>query len=324
MGPATRHRHGRLALRLAVLGGVAVSVVALSTPALAAVAPKITATKATFAIPAGSTSTFTLKLWSQGSFEGSSHGTSGTLTVPVPFTNSCLFQADVTVVPVGATQSYFYSGSRASVHGCGPAQTIAGDIFLCDANGATTTTHSPNGSLEATGPQTVSSPTSQLASMPALAGTYSMTAVAPTGYVFVACGGTPPVTIDTSGTAASENVVVPAGGPGSGTFYVVLAAPTGSLGGGGTPGGGATGPAVGPPTSPGSSGGKVTLTQNKAAAPTKVNSAHLAFTGMNTGPLLLSGLLLLALGVLATAGARIRRRTAVVVDSDSGSRPHRP
>jgi hypothetical protein len=149
-----------------------------------------------------------------------------------------------------------------------------------------------------------------------------MTAAAPTGYVFVVCGGTS--TVDTSGVTASEPVTVPAGGAGYGTFYVVLAAPTGSLGGGGSPGGGTTSSGNGPPTSPGSSGQPSTPVANTRTAPTKVSSTHLAFTGMNTEPLLLVGLLLLALGALATAGSRLRRRTAVVVDSDGRTHPHHP
>jgi uncharacterized repeat protein (TIGR01451 family) len=51
-----------------------------------------------------------------------------------------------------------------------------------------------------------------------------MTATAPTGYVFVSCGATG-VTIDGAGTGATRPVTVPAGGAGSGIFYVEKDAP---------------------------------------------------------------------------------------------------
>jgi hypothetical protein len=322
MGPAHTSRHRRTALRLIVLGGVAISAVALSSPAFAAVAPRITASKATFVIPGGSSSNFTLKLWSHGTMEGTDSGTTGTLLVAVPATASCSFQADVTVVPVGSTKPVFYSGARATVPNCGPPQTIAGDIFLCDATGAPTTTQAPDGSLNATGPETVSSSSSHLGTTHVLSGSYAMTAAAPTGYVFVACGGTS--TVDSSGVTASESVTVPGHGAGYGTFYVVLAAPTGSLGGGGSPGGGSTSSGNGPPTSPGSSGQPTTPVANTRTAPNRVNSSHLAFTGMNTEPLLLVGLLMLAFGALATVGSRLRRRPAVVVESHGRAHPQHP
>jgi hypothetical protein len=137
-----------------------------------------------------------------------------------------------------------------------------------------------------------------------------MTASAPSGYVFVTCLGTG--VPDSSGVTASEKVTVLPGGAGVGTFYVVAAAPTGSLGSGTPPGSGGS---QSPSSSPGSSGpGTVAETH---VTPTKVVSTHLAFTGMNTMPLLLSGILALALGTFATFVSRSRRRTMVEARTNS-------
>ena len=240
-----RHRTGRKALRLAVFVGVTGAAVALSVPAFATNArPKISATAATFAIPAGTTSSWTLKLWSHGTMKGSDTGTSGTLTVGVPATSDCMFQADVSVTPVGGQSSY-YSGTRATVPGCGPPPTIAGDIYLCSGTGTQTATEIGSGTLAAGGPQSVPSQANPLAPTTVLSGSYTMTAGAPAGYVFVVCGGS--ASVAPTGVNASEPVVVPSGGAGFGTFYVVQAAPVGSLSGG-----------SGPPQSPGSGSGPST------------------------------------------------------------------
>ena len=216
---------------MALLLGITGAVVALATPALAnsPVTPKISATQTTFAIPSGSAGTWTLRLWSHGTLEGTASGTSGTLTVPVPSTSDCTFQADVTVLPPGG-QRYYYSGTRATVPGCGPVSTLAGHIYLCSAAGAPTTSEVAGGTLAATGPQAVTSQPNPLSPLTVQPGSYSMTAASPSGYVLVTCGGS--ATIGSNGTSASEPVVVPSGGNGVGTFYVVVAAPTGSLGGG--------------------------------------------------------------------------------------------
>jgi hypothetical protein len=256
--------------------------------------------------------TWTLRLWSHGTLEGSANAKSGLLTVAVPATSDCAFQADVTELPASG-QRFPYSGNRATVPGCGPAATIAGHIYLCDATGAPTTTEVPGGTLASTGPQTVGSHGNPLGPMTVGAGTYTMSATSPDTYVFVICGGT--ATVATTGTTATEPVTVPSGGAGVGTFYVVLAAPTGSLGGGTNPGSptGVTS-SNGPPTSPGTSG------PVKVARPsaTRVgSSAHLAFTGLDTRPLLLSGVLALAFGTLATGVSRRRRRQRAPAHSRS-------
>jgi hypothetical protein len=301
----TESRQRHTAPRLAVLGGVVGAFVAFSVPAFAsAVPPKITPSEVTFAIPAGSTSTWTLNLWSHSVLEGSNHGTSGVLTVPVPATSDCTFQADVTVVPVDGTRS-FYSGKRATVPGCGPPQTIGGHVFLCNAAGGPTTTEISGGTLAASGPQTVGSQANPLGPIHVASGNYTMTATSPSGYVFVPCGGS--ATIGLTGASASELVDVPAGGSGVGSFYVVVA-PTGSVGGGGSPG--ASGSNVGPSTSPGTPGPTSSLSKQSRPPATRVSSGSLAFTGMNVGPLLISGLLALVLGTLATATSRVRKRHA--------------
>jgi hypothetical protein len=318
--PSRRHRTGRQALRLAVFVGVTGAAVALSVPAFATnVRPSISATEATFAIPAGTTSSWTLKLWSHGAMKGSDTGTSGTLTVGVPATSDCMFQADVSVTPVGGQSSY-YSGTRATVPGCGPPQTIAGDIYQCSGTGTQTTTEIGSGTLAAGGPQAVPSQANPLAPTTVPSGSYSMTAGAPAGYVFVVCGGS--ASVASTGITASEPVVVPAGGAGFGTFYAVLAAPVGSLSGGSGPSQspGSPGSGNGPSTSPGTPGPVGTVAHHsQPGAATKAGSSVLAFTGLNTGPLLLVGLVVLALGALATTVSHARRR--VGAHSATTSRP---
>jgi hypothetical protein len=298
---------------MALFLGVVAAGATLSTPADAGVVqgPKITPTQVTFTIPNPTGSTWTLRLWSQGALDGTANGTTGTLTVAVPAVNGCNFQADVTVLPVGG-QRYFYSGSRAAVSGCGPPALIAGHIYLCDAGGNPTTTEVADGSLSTSGPETLPSQPNPLTFTKVTPGSYTMAATSPSNYVFVVCGGS--ATVDSSGTTATETVPVPSGGSGVGLFYVVAAAPTGSLSGGSGPGGtGGTTSGSGPPTSPGNSGtGTVAdLTQKSKPASTPVGSGRLAFTGLDIIPLLLLGLLCLALGSLATARGRTRRRSSL-------------
>src|SRR4029077_12918334 len=50
-------------------------------------------------------------------------GSSGTLTLPVPQTANCRFQADVRVLLVGASTDKFYSGLISTVPGCGQSGT---------------------------------------------------------------------------------------------------------------------------------------------------------------------------------------------------------
>ena len=95
-------------------------------------------------------------------------------------------------------------------------QTIAGHIFDC-TSGSATTTEVPGGMLGATGPQTVATQANPLNPSSVAAGTYTMSASAPSGFQFVQCGGTATIT---SPTSATESVNVPSGGAGVGIFYV--------------------------------------------------------------------------------------------------------
>jgi hypothetical protein len=312
----TRHHPRRRALTLAVIGAMATAV-ALSASAFGSSPkpPSISATKTTFTIPSPGTSTWTLRLWSHGTLEGSANATSGTLTVAVPATSDCAFQADVTVVPVGGNR-YFFSGARATVPGCGPvSQTIAGDIFLCTPAGAQTTTEETGGSLSTTGPQALSQP-NPLGATKVPSGMYSMTATPPSGFELAACGGA--AIVGTDGDTATEPVTVPAGGSALGTFYVIAPVPAGSLSGGSGPPGG-LGSGTGNPTSPGTSGPVIPVLHVSVPAVTKIASPALAVTGLDLGPLLIAGFLALVLGTLSLLTSRTRRR--VVVHRRSSSRP---
>ena len=97
-------------------------------------------------------------------------------------------------------------------------QTIAGHIYLCDADAGTTTEVS-GGTLAASGPTTVPATANPLAPTSVGAGGYTMTASTPKGYTLVTCGGSS--TPDGSGSSATEPVTVPSGGAGVGIFYVV-------------------------------------------------------------------------------------------------------
>jgi hypothetical protein len=345
----SRHHIRRSALRLAVLVGITV---VLSSSAFASTvpSPKITATQVTFNVPAGRGSTFTLELWSDGTLLGSAHGTSGVLTVAVPVTAFCrvqgdvylTLQADVFIGPPGGHGS-FYSGARATLPGCA---TLAGNIYLCSASGAQTTTEVAGGTLAATGPKHVPSQSSPLSPVRVPPGTYAMSAAAPAGYSFVACGGS--ATVGSGGTTASQPVVAPTG---VGNFYVTATVPPGGGGGAGGGAGGAGGGAGGAGGGAGGAGGGAggagsgsgAVAQTSAqtirppalaaggstgsdltAAPvaaTAVGSSALAFTGMDPEPLLLAGLTALALGTLSLAVSRLRRRPAVVLHPTSRRRP---
>jgi hypothetical protein len=313
------HRAAFAGRRLAVLVIAVAAALAFSAPAFAAPRqPILSPTQATFVIPSGSTSTWTLRLWTHGNLQGSETGTSGTLMVPVPATTDCTFQADVSVVPLGGTSSYF-SGRRATVPGCGPLPTIAGDIYLCPPAGASTT-EVTGGTLAAVGPQTLVAQPNPMAPTPVLAGTYTMTAGNPSGYMFVPCGGS--AIVAPGGASATESVPVfigdtggpemaptVTGGGGVAIFYVTTAtAPAGTGAGASDPTATALTKAQ---TSPGPAFAAGGVSHSSVTAPltaTPVAGTSLAFTGMNTGPLLLIGFLSLILGTLLTTAARVRRR----------------
>ncbi|HET6810070.1 MAG TPA: hypothetical protein VFH50_03580 [Acidimicrobiales bacterium] len=108
-------------------------------------------------------------------------------------------------------------------------QTIAGAILSC-GNGQPTSTIVQGGTLSVlSGSTTVATAPDQLPVTDVPAGDYTLSATAPSGYQFVACG-QPGVAIGSPATTATTPVHVPAGGAGTGTFYVtpVPAPATGS------------------------------------------------------------------------------------------------
>jgi hypothetical protein len=333
---ATPYRTRHMARPLSVIAIVLGTAVAFATPVFAAAprAPKISTSQATFAIPVGSTSTWTLRLWTHGTMQGSESGTSGTLTVAVPATADCTFQADVSVVPLGGHSTY-YSGSRTTVAGCGPLPTIAGDIYLCTVSGGTTT-EVPGGTLAVAGPKDLPTQPNPLAPTPVPDGTYTMTATTPPGYVLVGCGGS--ATVAASGATATEVVTAELGDTGLGTnaprtvngavgvgIFYVTPTTTGAGGGAGSAGGLIL-PGISAQTSP-QTGLRSLQTvapssaSSQAAVPaTAASGSALAFTGMNTEPLLLLGFLALASGGFCIAVSRVRRRPAVASSSYSRHR----
>jgi len=288
---------------------------ALSIPATASAAsfghPNITAAEATFKIPMAEAATWTLNLWSHGTLEGSATGTSGMLTIIVPITSDCAFQADVRATTPPAHPFYF-AGIRATVPGCGtrtPVHRIAGHIYLCTA-GSPTTTEESGGTLAATGPMVVTTQPNPVIPATVTVGSYSMSADSPDGFTFVLCGGT--ATIGAGGQTASETVAVPIGGTGVGLFYVT--GPPVAAGGTGPPvaaGGVTNGSNPGAPATVAAGSSVVTGTpaQTTDAAATPVAGSQLAFTGMDAAPPALTGLLMIALGSLLIIFSRARRES---------------
>ena len=192
------------------------------------------------------------------------------------------------------------SGSTSLPTGCPqPTQTLSGHIYLCPGGNSQTSTEVPGGTLAATGPQTVASGPNPLQPTTVAAGQYTVNAAPPSGYQLVVCGGSSSVA--TGGSSATEAVPVPAGGTGSGIFYVTqIPSPAVSGAGGTTPT--AASP---PPTAPAASAPAPAT----AAAGSPVQGA----TSVNTGePWAGSGpyvAVATALGAgLAGAGLWLRRR----------------
>lgn len=317
------HRGGKpVGRRLVVLVGCVGLFVLFSEPALAASTPMITPTKATFKVPTGPTSSWTLKLWSQGTLEGMDTGPSGVLAVTVPHLANCVFQADVTVTPLGGS-SHYYSGSRATFNSCGgtppPTQTLAGHIYLCTPAGVPTGTEVPGGTLSATGAQTVASQANPLVPTSVASGSYTMTAGNPPGYLLVVCGG--PTAVGSSGQTASESMIVPTGGAVVGVFYA--AAPALSSGGGSSPSNSVVGVTSSPANSPalGTLTPAVAAGDSPAVVPVSAPSSALAFTGTDVGPPLLLALVLLGLGsvMILASGSRRSARPVTVPNDPSSS-----
>ena len=109
-------------------------------------------------------------------------------------------------------------------------QTLTGNIYLCAGGTTATTAQVPGGTIGAAGPTTVAPVSNPLTQVAVQAGSYTVTATAPTGYTFVATcpgapAGTPAATPNGTSTSATEPVTVPTGGTGTGTFYVVPVTP---------------------------------------------------------------------------------------------------
>jgi hypothetical protein len=65
-------------------------------------APAVAVTDARYAIPDASTgTTWTMRVWAHGQLIGITRGTSGVLTVPVPASQACTFQADIQTAGLG-------------------------------------------------------------------------------------------------------------------------------------------------------------------------------------------------------------------------------
>jgi hypothetical protein len=110
------------------------------------------------------------------------------------------------------------------------SQTVAGAIMACGGNGQPTSALVQGGSLSVlSGATTVASAPDQLAATAVAAGDYTLSAAAPSGYRFVACG-QPGVTIPSPPTSATQSVHVPAGGAGTGDFFATPVVPTAVLG----------------------------------------------------------------------------------------------
>jgi len=101
----------------------------LSVKAFATAAPKPTftsvpaVTAAQFAIPPDSGAAWSLRLWSHGQLLGSAKGTAGTLSVPVPVSDTCSIQADVRVTGPGGKFRYVKGTRMRSA--CCPATVTA-------------------------------------------------------------------------------------------------------------------------------------------------------------------------------------------------------
>jgi len=286
------------------------ALLAATVPAAASgnMEPAITPTAVTFAVPAGQPGTsWRLRLWSSGILEGTATGTSGMLAVTVPDVVPCSFQADVTATPAGG-KAYFYSGARRSFSACGgprTTQTLAGDIFLCSTTGTATATEVPGGTLGASGPSPLAPNANPLDPTSVAAGTYTLTATAPAGFLFVPCGAT--VVIGSGNLSASIALAVAAGGSGRGSFFV---ASTAAGGGGGpsrsNPGGpsGATSPGGSGGSAPAAAAGAVSVA---ASTVVPVQSSQLALTGASVTRPTVVGTVLFILGMALTLIGRRRR-----------------
>jgi hypothetical protein len=160
-------------------------------------------------VPAGS---YTMAAAAPSQYQFVTCGQSGvTITSPASASQS------LTVPAGGSGRGVFYVQPVTPPPAA--SQTVDGSILLCGTDGTPTTQTVDGGSLSVlNGSTVVATAANQMASTAVPAGTYSMDASAPASYMFVTCG-TSGTTVS-SPTAASQTVVVPAGGAGHGSFFV--------------------------------------------------------------------------------------------------------
>jgi len=111
-----------LALGTVLVAGSVMSMTGVASAAETHVKPVITATQVTFTIPDTPVGVWQLGLTTYPppvTHLGKVRGTSGTLTLAVPRTDTCSFQADVKVQVGGVGDFVMYSSAKAVVPGCG-------------------------------------------------------------------------------------------------------------------------------------------------------------------------------------------------------------
>ena len=111
-----------LALGAVLVVGSVLGTAGVASASVPHVKPVITATEVTFTIPSSPTGVWQLGLTTYPppvTHLGKVQGTSGTLTLPVPSTATCSFQADVKVEVTGTSTFVMYSSAKAVVPGCG-------------------------------------------------------------------------------------------------------------------------------------------------------------------------------------------------------------
>jgi hypothetical protein len=122
--------------------------------------------------------------------------------------NASADQVTVTVPSGGAGVGLLYVEQDTPV-----TQTVAGHVYNCPNGDSPTTTEVLGGTITATGDAASLGPVANpLSATEVPAGTYTMTATAPTGYQLVGCG--------VNETPRQQSVEVPTGGAGTGVFYV--------------------------------------------------------------------------------------------------------
>ena len=115
-------RRFALSLAAVLVVGTVLSSAEMASATTGHVKPVITATQVTFTIPSTPVGVWQLGLTTYPppvTHLGKVQGTSGTLTLPVPSTATCSFQADVKVEVTGTSTFVMYSSAKAVVPGCG-------------------------------------------------------------------------------------------------------------------------------------------------------------------------------------------------------------